>query len=159
MAATFSSTLTIKSKATGANTNELATLRAEGPHELSKPLTAGTGSGNIDFAYSKTGTLAAGVPLDIDLDDSAVTEDLFGTLGAFASVKKLIVENTGSTNGMTVSGDFLGISTEAIDIGLGALVIYYGPTGRTVTATTADVISLTSASGTTYKVTIEGVKT
>jgi hypothetical protein len=109
MASTFNSTLSIKNNSFGSGSYELSTRKAEYKHSFSKTLAAGSGASQIDFVMTADGTIGAGSSVTWDLDDGTAIKDLFENLGAFATVKKIIVENTGTTNALTISGDFCGI--------------------------------------------------
>jgi hypothetical protein len=158
MASTFNSTLSIKNNSFGSGSYELSTRKAEYKHSFSKTLAAGSGASQIDFVMTADGTIGAGSSVTWDLDDGTAIKDLFENLGAFATVKKIIVENTGTTNALTISGDFCGISTQTISLPAGGIFLwYFGASGKAVTTTTADEITLASTSGTNYEIVVEGV--
>lgn len=105
-------------------------------------------------------TLAAATPQDIDLDGASIVS-LINDAITFDKIHMLLIVNTGTTNPMTVEGDFLGLTTdtdtiEASTSALQAFRAYGFGAGRTVTTDTADVVTLTSTLGTTCEVFIFG---
>jgi len=139
----------------GSGSNELATINGNINVSNSQSFTAGTGSGNIDAVLTDGNTLASSGSETYDLDGS-----LTGALGesfAFSKVKSVFVRNTGATNALTLSGDFLGL-TESITVPAGGcFLLDLGAAGISVTASTGDEIVIASASGTTYEIIIVGV--
>jgi hypothetical protein len=111
-----------------------------------------------------TGTLAAATPVDIDLDGASI-KDLNGDAVTFDVIDLAIIKNTGLTNAIDkISGDFLGFTTTNPDYIEPSTADYAGirvfgfGAGRSVVATTNDVITLESTTGTTYSIVLVGDK-
>lgn len=113
--------------------------------------TQGTAAGQIDLAYMSRQTISSGTPVSIDLSGGGL-KTLLGNTASFARVDTLAFYNR-STNNVTLTGNFLttsfGASFSMVLTG-GGRFIYDNPstTGLAVTNSTADTITLTSASGT-----------
>jgi len=115
----------------------------------------GTDAGDVDLLYRDQGTLSAETPVDFDLDSGLASP--LGDSQTFVEVVEIYVENTGATNDMDIKGDFLGLSTDHVNVPPGGHhLFYFGTVGEAVTATDKDVITLESTSGTTYDLIITG---
>lgn len=156
MAETISAKTRFAISVTSTDTSGAATQTATVPINESETLSNGTSAGEVDTAYAPQGTLAPAGSLSIDLDSGSLTGPLLD-VQTFAEVQTIYVENTGSTNSMTISGDFLGLSTDTLTIEPGGKLMYdFGDAGRAVTASTADNITIASTGGTTYRLVIVG---
>ena len=150
---------TVKITLASSETLDLAANVANINKSMTESYTDGATSGKIDIAMSDVITLGAGANTEYDLDSGALV-GIHGDTITFANVKQVYVENTGATNSLVVSGDFLGLSTDDVEVEPGGVMLWgFGPAGKDVTATTADVIDVASTSGTTYDLIIVGVST
>jgi hypothetical protein len=113
--------------------------------------TSGTAAGQIDLAHMSRQTISSGTPVSLDLSGGGL-KTLLGSAANFARVDFLAFSNR-STNAVTLTGNFFttsfGASFSMVLAG-GGRFIYDNPsaTGLAVTNSTADTITLTSASGT-----------
>jgi hypothetical protein len=115
----------------------------------------GTSAGKADTAYTADGTISEAGSTTIDLDGGSLTGPL-GDAQTFAEVQALYVENDG-TGDLTISGDFLDLSTDSLAIPAGGkMLLECGTAGQAVTASTADEITLASTAGTSYRLAIIG---
>ena len=162
-------TSTINLNISGTQTSALDLGTASYPFTLSSnfSLTSGTGASQADRAFSDTRTLAASGTEDLDL--AGVLTDAFGAVITFAKIKAIVIKAAAAnTNNVNLSRPaaatgvplFLAIS-DGIVIPPGYTFAWFGPgTGITVTAATADLITLTNSgagTGVTYDVVILGV--
>lgn len=153
----FTSNINLRFPVTGSKTLELSTLSANINENISHSLAAGTGDDQIDTAMNDSVTIGAASSQDYDLDDNTTIVDLFNDAVAFAKVKAILVKNTGSGD-LNISGDFLGLTTDNVPVPTGGwAALNFGAAGRTVTAATADVLTLASTAGTTAEIIVLGV--
>lgn len=128
--------------------------------------TSGAGDNQVNAIYvSKARSLAA---TNESFDLNALT-DIYGTTLNFTKVKLLFIKNlahlVASPSGktLTLTGDFLtqagvGVAAGGKIVGPGGIEFWDNPLdGFTVTATTADVITVTNAATFTYDLIIMGV--
>ena len=111
--------------------------------------TNGTGSGQADLMYQVRGSASAGGTDTYDLDAGTLT-DRFGNGLTFVKVKAVILshKSTSSSSGISLGGDF--VTTNNIDQSAkaaGGAVASFDTTGYTVTATTADELTVVNADG------------
>jgi hypothetical protein len=111
--------------------------------------TNGTGSGQADLMYNVRGSLAASGTDTYDLDAGTLT-DRYGNALTFVKVKSIVVSHTSTSSASSISmaGDFT--TTHSLPqqaIVAGGHTEASDPTGYTVTATTADVITIVNADG------------
>lgn len=154
---------------TARNTIDLGASSATRAMTLALELANGTGAGQADLAFTDTRTLAASATEDLDL--AGALADPFGVAQVFARIKLLVVQAAeGNTNNVQVSRPAsAGWATPwlAASDGMqvrpgGMLLLATGSadaTGYAVTATTADLLTITNgAAGTsvTYSITIVG---
>jgi hypothetical protein len=113
--------------------------------------TSGTAAGQIDLAHMSRQTISSGTPISLDISGGGL-KTLLGNAANFARVDFLAFSNR-STNVVTLTGNFMTTSFGAsfsMALAGGGRFIYDNPsaTGLAVTNSTADTITLTSASGT-----------
>ena len=134
---------------------------------FSGSLSTGTGVNNCDRRYTNSVDIASGTPLDLDFAGSLT--DGLGQTVVFARIKLIFIWNTSTTAAsiLTVGADggaplanFLGdAASDTVKVGPGGVFLNYNPsaTAFAVTATTADVLQISCASGTaTTKIVIVG---
>jgi len=152
----YTSKIKVSIEVTGTKTDELANLNGSASISHSATYASGAASGQIDSAFTDDRTLTSSGTHTYDLGTSM--SDIFGTAFAFSKIKALAVKNSG-TNPLTVAGDSLGIATGSVTLPAGAcLLLDFGPAGISVTAESADELTVASALGTTYQLIISGVK-
>lgn len=155
----YSANLQFKTISSNSKTAGVGTNTGNITENIQVTIAEGTGAGQGDASYSFTETLAPAGSTDFDLDDSTSVGNIFGDDTAYAKINSLMIQNTGDTNALTVSGDFLGLSTDSETVEPGGIYFrYFGTAARTVVATTADVVTVASTGGTTYKLTLTGIK-
>jgi len=155
MAAT--ATITFRGTFGQTATVELSSNTASLTETITRSLTTGTGSGQIDCIMTDDNTLGASGSQDYDLDGASIV-NMFNESVTFDKVKGIMVYNDGSTNTLTVAGDYLGLSTDTVTVPAGGVFwLDLGAAGIDVTATTADVVTIASTSGTDYRIVIYGV--
>lgn len=124
----------------------------------------GTGTGQINEAFHDERTLGASATEDLDLAGSLVNP--VGDTITFAKLKAIIViadeDNTNdvqvsrpATNGVT----WAAAASDKVSVGPGDVFVLTSRAGWTVTAGTADLITITNSAGTTgvtYKVILLG---
>jgi hypothetical protein len=140
----------------GAVGNDLTQLVSE---SISKTITSGTGADMANIYVKKTGT-ATTTPADV-IDCSGTTADDFGVTTAMTEILCILIKNTGSTNPLIVGGEAGDIVNLAADLVVppdGFAILYSSnAAGMAVTATTADTISVqTASSTTTYEISVWG---
>lgn len=115
-------------------------------------LTNGTAAGQADKVWSDRRTLGAGATDNLDLAGSV--NALFGGTVTFAKVKAFVVYNR--TAGQTLTykkanpNGFAGMvsgTTDGIEVETGGFFFWYAPSGKTVTAGTGDLFSITNSAG------------
>lgn len=130
--------------------------------------THGTGAGQADLAWSKTGTLAASASVDLNLAGGLT--DAFGNALTFANVKVLLVAaRAGNTHNLIVGGAptpfaaIFGGSTHTIVVRPGEVFSIFAGSGDAtaypVVAGSSDLLRLTNAGSTasvSYDVVIVG---
>jgi hypothetical protein len=126
---------------------------------ISKTITSGVGADMANRYVKKTGT-ATTTPADV-IDCSGTTTDDFGTTTDMSEILCILIKNTGSTNALIVGGEAGDIVNLAADLVVppdGLAVLYSSnAAGMAVTATTADTISVqTASSTTTYEISVWG---
>lgn len=116
----------------------------------------GTSAGEIDTCYAPAGTIAPAGSVAVDLDAGVVLGPS-GDVQTFAEVQCIYLKNEGATNTLTISGDFLGLTTdeETVEPG-GVYMMDFGTAGKAVVASSADNITVASTGGTTYTMVIVG---
>ena len=161
-------TLSIKAVVSGSQTNPLDLGTSEFPFSLSKAiaLAAGVGADQSDVLFTDTRTLAASGTENLDL--AGALTNAFGATITMARVKAIfIVADPGNTNDVQLTRPasngvpiFLAAS-DGVAIGPGDvfLITRRGATGFAVTASTADLITITNSgagSSVTYSIVIVG---
>lgn len=114
----------------------------------------GTGSGQANQVWTDTRTLTASSSENLDLAGSLV--DAFGTTITFAKIKAvMITAASGNTNGVQVTRPasngvplFMAAS-DGIQLEAGDCFMFAGPVGKTVTAGTGDILTITNSAGST----------
>jgi hypothetical protein len=118
-------------------------------------LTSGTGNGAIDILYHDRFTIAASGTQNIDLD-LTTNDNVFGTIAAMVKVRGLAFANTSdelavaTDSNITLTGDWITTTygaSASIPIDAGGMFGHLHKDGLTVTATSADVITITNADG------------
>lgn len=128
---------------------------------IAKRLTNGTGTDQGNEFWSDQRTVT-GASETLNIQDGSLSNS-FGTTLTLAKVKHLLIFNrsTKSGNTLTVSGDFLtsiGSATNIVVHPGGWLFLTSPIDGYTVTATTADEITINPGAATiTYDIAISGV--
>ena len=119
----------------------------------------GSGNNQLDLLYTQRVALAAYGTANIDL--SGTIEDQYGDVAVFTKVKGVLVVNrsdklsTVTTAEINISGNWIdswigqSVDTILIPIQVGGHVSIFNPrTGLTVTASTADILTITNADST-----------
>jgi len=116
-------------------------------------LANGTGAGQADKVWSDRRTLAGAASETLDLAGSLAPLFGAGTV-TFAKVKivalynrsaaQILTYRMGAANGW---GGIVGGTTDPLVIKPGGCVLWYDPTGTTVTAGTGDIILITNGAG------------
>ena len=160
------STITTKVKADYDGSNDLGTPTFPLNNITTINLGNGTGASQADLLFTDTRTLTASGTEDLDLAGSLT--DVFGVTLTFVSVKSIIVKAaSGNTNNVEVkpatTNGFLGpfnAAADTLEIPPGGHIQLHAPVnGWPVTATTADLITVTNGgAGTsvTYDIIIIG---
>ena len=158
----INATTTLKS------TGDLST--ASDPLSFAKAfvMTNGTGANNANMVFADTRTLAASGTEDLDLAGGVTNS--FGTTTTFTKIKALIISAAaGNTNDVVVGGhataaitSLFGDATDKVKVKPGGTVAFVAPdaTGYAITATTADMLTVTNSAGTTgvtYDIVVIGV--
>jgi hypothetical protein len=156
----MASTLTARVGLTLAATleNDLSVVTASAPISLNKslPFTNGTAINQADRLYSARHSIASGTPLALDL--AGTLENPLGETVTFAKVLGIIVVNNSTTAAeiLTVGAGSNPISTwvaasgDGVQVGPNGFMANVNPSlaGFAVTGGTADILTITSASGT-----------
>lgn len=134
----------------------VGTTKLSASKTISDSLANGTGLDQADQMYMTSGTVAAGTPVDLDLSGSVT--NAFGTTVAFARLKGIIIHNKTTTAGAILevgagSNPITSLwlaSGDGVKVGPDGMLALWNPSaaGYAVTATTADILRLVSASGT-----------
>jgi len=126
-------------------------------------LTNGEGSGEINFVWSKSGSMGASGANTIDLNGTEV--DIYGNTLALDSLKVLIVRNTSTTgSSLTITTNGIGFVSAGASVPLGAgdpFVTSNLTTGWAITAGSADTITITNdnaGNSASYEIMVAGVK-
>lgn len=124
----------------------------------------GTGTGQVNAMFSDTRTLAASGTENLDL--AAALTDAFGNTLTFTKIKAVIIKaDGGNTNEVQVTrpasnGVPLFIAAgDGISLAAGDLFVFAGAVGKTVTASTGDLLTITNSSsgtGVTYTIIVLG---
>lgn len=114
---------------------------------FSTNFTNGTGSGQADLLLAQTISLSSSGTQTFDLDAGTLL-DPAGNALTFVKIKAIIVAHSSSSaaSAISIGGDFsstAGIGTNALVAGGSNLIA--DPTGYTVTATSADVLTVVNA--------------
>ncbi len=128
-------------------------------------LSNGTASGNASQLWHDTRTLSASATEDLDL--AAALTNAFGVTLTFAKVKCVLVRAAvGNTNDVQVTRSAANgvplfmAAGDGIALAPGEWFVYFSPTvGKTVTAGTGDLLTITNSAGSTgvtYDVVIIG---
>ncbi len=165
MAKTLTSTISVSVAGSHVNALDLGNVAFPFAASLSLVLASGTGAAQADMVFTDTRTLGASATEDLDL--AAVLVDAFGTTMTFAKLKGvLFFADAGNTNNVQVTRPaangvtlFLAVSDGLSIPPGGCFVLAWPGTGLTVTAGTADLITVTNSAGSTgvtYKVVLIG---
>lgn len=160
MATTFTGTLSGGLTGSYAKGTDLTSVLEAINFAFSSSYTNGTGSNQVNAFFSDTRTLAA----TNESHDLNTMTDSFGATLNFLKVKFLYVKNKSTTTvqTLTLTGDFLtqagvGVAAGGFVLGPSGIYMLDNPIdGYTVTATTADVITLTNAASFDYDILILG---
>lgn len=114
----------------------------------------GTGTAQANQVWTDTRTLSASATENLDL--AAALTDAFGTTLTFTKVKAIMITAaSGNTNGVQVTRPasngvplFLAAS-DGIQLEAGDCFMFAGPVGKTVTASTGDILTITNSAGST----------
>lgn len=130
-------------------------------------MTDGTGADQAKEVFTDTRTLTASASENLDL--AGVLTDVFGNALTFTKIKALIVKaDAANTNDVLVGGHataaiatLFGDATDKVRVKPGGMVAFVAPdaNGYAVTATTADMLTVTNSAGgtsVTYTVIIIG---
>jgi hypothetical protein len=159
-----SANLRVTLSGTVTDTFDLWTPEASFTINQDTSFTNGEGSGQVNFVWSKSGSMGASGSNTIDLIGSE--EDIYGNVMALASLKSLIIRNTSTTGSqlnITTNGiGFVTGTSPSIPVTAGGvLVLTHVTTGWALSAGSADTIVITNANasnGATYEIMIAGVK-
>lgn len=155
MATSVQGKISVGIKLVESKANDLAQLVAPIVFTETLDLASGTGSSQIDRVWSDTGSVASGTPVTVDLAGSLTAAD--GTTITFVEIVGLYIKNKSTTTAqnITVGGGsnpwitHLGASGDAVVVGPSGMLLLTSPIdGYAVTATTGDILTLTSSSGT-----------
>ncbi len=128
---------------------------------------SGTTAGKADRIYAAQRTLGASASENLDLAGGGLLDPIGGAV-TFAKVRAILIEaDSGNTNnvefGGAASNAFLGFFKDASDVLVLApgdrILLTSKTAGKTVTATTADIIKMLNAAGSTgvtYRIVILG---
>lgn len=164
MSLTTEITAKIVTKQVGSN--DLGTVTFDMSKNDKTNMATGTAAGKADQIFADTRTLTASATEDLDLAGSLV--DALGTTLTFAKIKAIYIKaSSGNTNNVEVTpaaaNGFVGpfnAAADQIDIAPGGTFLVTAPSaGWTVTASTADLLTITNSAGTTsvvYDVVIIG---
>ena len=128
----------------------------------------GTGANQANQMFTDVRTLTASASEDFDL--SGVLVNSLGVTLAFTAIKAFIIQaDSTNSNDVVVGGhataamaSFFSASAHKVKVKPGGMVALIAPdaTGYTVTATTADLLTITNVAGSfsaTYKIVVIGV--
>ena len=142
---------------------DVGTVQSTPSLSVNDVFTNGSGANKVEAVVYDTGSIAASGSADIDL--AGALKDPAGDLVVLTKVKGFLVKNTSTVgDGITVGGTFaswLGAAGDAVKIMPGGSIVISNPTaaGYTVTAGSADVMTLTNLDGVnaqTYEVEVLG---
>ncbi len=121
----------------------------------------GSGANQANQLYQATRTFS-GTTDTLQVSSAGSLKDSYGTAVALVRIKAVYVQNTG-TSSITIGGGSSPVttllnSTGTVTLPAGGFAVFVTPdaTGWTVTASTADTITVTGTSGQTYSVGILG---
>ncbi len=130
--------------------------------------TDGTGADNAKEMWTDTRTLTASAAENLDL--AGVLTDVFGNTLTFTKIKAIIVKaDSANTNDVVIGNHataaffpMFGAATHTCLVKPGGMVAFVAPnaTGYAVTATTADMLTMTNSAGSTsviYTIIVIGV--
>lgn len=150
------------------NVLTLSTGHDKSALSYSDSLADGTSADQCKCVYHTQGTLANGASTNIDVSGSLT--DMFGNSAVFTKIKGIFIINKGIASGSTyteTSGENLIVSTSTLTAAIhsapiepGGCLLFTSPkVGGTVTATSADLITLTRAGSSTitYQIVIWGL--
>ena len=151
----LTSSITIGAVATLTNATDLVTATAPLTYRHTWSFTDGAGANQAQQIFCDTRTLAASANESIDL--AGVLTNAFGTTLTFTKVKALIVKAADdNTNSVVVSRPASGVpifdaEADAITLPPGGCfaVVIPSAAGKTVTASTGDLINIANSAGTT----------
>lgn len=106
----------------------------------------GTGEGQANSLYHASGTVGAGLSVNKDLIGGGLV-DAFGDAIAFTTVRAILIRNTSSGEiNLTVQSTLpiFATGSDSLVIPAGGCVVFASAAGWTVTAGTADVLTLTA---------------
>ncbi|NML61834.1 hypothetical protein HHL21_12260 [Massilia sp. RP-1-19] len=166
--ATLNASITLSLGATLVNALDLGDVTQNVNNASNFALTDGTGANQAKSLFSDTRTLAASGTENLDL--AATLIDAFGAAITFTKIKALIIKaSAANTNDVVVGGhataacfSFFGAATHTLKVKPGGMIALVAPdaNGYPVTATTADMLTVTNSAGgtgVTYDVIIIGV--
>jgi hypothetical protein len=165
---TLNAAITLSLAASLVNALDLGDVTQNVSNISNFPLTDGTGANQAKSLFSDTRTLAASATENLDL--VAVLIDAFGSAITFTKIKALIIKaSAANTNDVVVGGhataacfSFFNAATDKVRVKPGGMMVLVAPdaAGYAVTATTADMLTITNSgagTGVTYDVIIIGV--
>jgi len=166
MAATQTSQIVIKLQAEASNVT-LGTVRDQIALDYTTNIGPGSGAGLANVIYRATITLAASGTADYDFSGTALTDGL-GTAVALTKIKAIIVHAAAAnTNNVVVGGVNTTIAifadvSDKIAIKPGGTLVLTDPSvaGITVTAASADLLTITNSSsgtGVTFDLVVIGL--
>jgi hypothetical protein len=131
-------------------------------HSINANYTVGTTAGQVNTVYTASRTVASSSSPDVVIL-SSLTDPADNSI-AFGHVVDLILENTDSTNTLTVGGGSSAVGflpSAGVAVPAGSALILHAPSGLAVTSGSADHLQVVSSGGTNvaYNLTITGRST
>jgi hypothetical protein len=128
-------------------------------HSITSNYAVGSSAGQVDTVYTKGRTVPSSSSAD-SLVLSSLT-DPAGNAIAFVHVVDLIVENTDTTNTLTVGGGSTAVSwlpSAGVAVPPGSALILHVPAGLLVTSGSTDHLQVSTSGGTNvaYNITLAG---
>jgi hypothetical protein len=141
----------------------LSTVKDDVGYSINKSFSNGSGTTQVaDLVYHASRTLASSTAEDLDFYGTLT--DAFGTTLNYARIKTIVIENTSTSESLTVGGDdnsipFFDPATATVTIPPSGILCLVGPLGGfAVTADTGDILQVTNSAGgsTIYKIHVVG---
>lgn len=141
----------------------LSTAKDDVGYSVNRSFSNGSGTTQVaDLVYHASRSLASSTAEDLDF--AGVLTDAFGNTLTFARIKSVVIENTSTTETLTIGGDdnsipFFAPATATVTIPPSGVLSLVGPLGGwIVTADTGDILQVTNSAGaaTIYKIHVVG---